>query len=277
MQPGQSNAALGPMMAEMTWQDVSRAVEDRYVPVLLVGATEQHGPHLPLATDTVLPLEVIKAAARTTRLLIAPPVPFGFKSKPLSGGGQGFPGTMSLDGSTLISVVRDLVSELARHGFRQMVVFNWHMENVNFVYEGIDQARAAGRLEDVTVMSIDSIVAAFPQEQLAWLFEEGFPGWDVEHAAIMETSLMLASRPELVRPDRVVDDQSEEHPWYDLLPAPASHIPKSGTLSLATLGTREKGERLQAMLVAKFVEALQKEFDVPLHAQAERIAAGVNG
>jgi creatinine amidohydrolase len=126
------------------------------------------------------------------------------------------------------------------------------------------------------VMSIDSIVAAFPQEELAWLFQEGFPGWDVEHAAIMETSLMLASRPDLVRTDRVVDDQSEEHPWYDLVPAPPSHIPKSGTLSLATQGTLEKGERLQEMLVTKFVQALRKEFDVPVQEEREHVGAGVD-
>ena len=266
--------ALGPMMAEMTWKEVAAAVEARYVPVFLVGSTEQHGPHLPLATDTILPLEVIKGAARAMKLLIVPPLPFGFKSKPLSGGGQGFPGTMSLDGVTLIYAVRDVVSELARHGFRQIVGFDWHMENVNFVYEGIDQARMRGDLEGVTVMSIDSIFAAFSHEELTWLFDEGFPGWDVEHAAIMETSLMLAMRPELVRTAEIVDDRSEEHPWYDLLPAPESHIPKSGTLSLASQGTREKGERLQRMLLGKFVEALRKEFDVPSHSDPEQVVGG---
>lgn len=268
--------ALGPMMSEMTWQEVAEAVEQGYVPVFLVGSTEQHGPHLPLATDTVLPLEIIVRAAKQVKLLIVPPLPFGYKSKPLSGGGQGFPGTISLDGVTLIYAVRDVVAELARHGFRKIVVLDWHMENVNFVYEGIDQARVRGGLDGVTVMSIDSIVAAFPQDELAWLFEEGFPGWDVEHAAIMETSLMLAVRPESVRTDRVVDDQSEEHPWYDLIPAPQSHIPKSGTLSLATQGTREKGERLEKLLIAKFVEALRTEFDVPLQGTAQRTAAGVD-
>jgi creatinine amidohydrolase len=264
---------LGPMMAEMTWPEVAQAVEEGYVPVFVVGSTEQHGPHLPLWTDTLLPLGVVRAAAREVRLLIAPPLPFGYKSKPLSGGGQGFVGTISLDGSTLICAVRDIVSELARHGFRQIVVLDWHMENVNFVYEGIDQARMRGGLDGVTVMSIDSIFAAFAQEELAWLFDEGFPGWAIEHAAIVETSLMLATRPELVRTDRVVDDSAEEHPWYDLVPAPPSHIPASGVLSLATQGSREKGERLHAMLVQKLVEAVRKEFGVRSHAAGDTVGA----
>jgi creatinine amidohydrolase len=214
---------------------------------------------------------VIRAAAEQVKLLIAPPLPYGYKSKPLSGGGQGFPGTTSLDGTTLIAVVRDVVGELARHGFRRIVVFNWHMENINFVYEGIDQARRRGTLDGVTVMSIDSIFTAFAQEELAWLFAEGFPGWDVEHAAIMETSLMLSVRPELVRVDRVVDDRSQAHPWYDLIPAPPSHVPPSGTLSLATQGSKEKGDRLQAMLVDRFVAALRDEFGA---GDREPLAAG---
>lgn len=254
--------SLGPWMAEMTWEEIDQAVDGDYVPVWLIGATEQHGPHLPLATDTILPLEVIHETAEKLKILIPPPLPFGYKSKPLSGGGQGFPGTISLDGITLVSVVRDVVSELARHGFQRIVVFDWHMENINFVYEGIDQARLRGALEDATVMSIDSIFNAFPEDDLAWLFSEGFPGWDVEHAAIVETSLMLHGHPELVRSDRVVDDISEEHPWYDLIPAPKSHIPESGTLSLATQGTAEKGKRLHGMLVDVFSAALKKEFDL---------------
>jgi creatinine amidohydrolase len=259
---------LGPVMQEMTWKEVKQAADEGYVPVWVIGATEQHGPHLPLATDLILPLEVTRAAAREVKILLAPPFPFGFKSKPLSGGGQGFPGTLSLDGATLICAVRDIVAEIARSGFRHIVVLNWHMENVNFVYEGIDQARARSGMEGATVLSIDSLFAAFSAEDLAWLFEEGFPGWDVEHAAIVETSLMLATRPDLVRTTEIVDDQAEDHPWYDLSPAPATHIPPSGVLSLATQGSRQKGDRLHAMLVAKFIEALQKEFNIGCHQRA---------
>jgi creatinine amidohydrolase len=251
---------VGPMMETMTWPEVAQAVEEEYVPVWVIGSTEQHGPHLPITTDLILPLELVKRAAREIKLVLPPPLSFGFKSKALSGGGQGFPGTVSLDGETLIRVIRDVVSELGRHGFRRIVVMNWHMENVNLIWEGLDQARAMGRLEGVTVMSIDRPLAAFSQDELSWLFEDGFTGWDVEHAAIMETSLMLALRPELVRIDKVLDDAAAEHPWYDLIPEPAKHVPASGVLSRATLASAKKGDRLQGMVVAKLVDAITKEF-----------------
>jgi creatinine amidohydrolase len=256
---------LGPMMETMTWQEIAQAVEEEYLPVWVIGSTEQHGPHLPVATDAILPLELVKGLTRELRIVIPPPLQFGFKSKALSGGGQGFVGTTSLDGETLIRVVRDVVAELARHGFRHMVVMNWHMENINFIWEGIDQARRAGRLENVTVMSIDRPLAAFGDDELAWLFEDNFPGWAMEHAAIMETSLMLATRPELVRTDRIVDDAAAEHPWYDLIPEPSKHVPSSGVLSRATPASREKGLRLQRMVTEKLSEAIRKEFGTPRH------------
>lgn len=251
---------VGPMMETMTWPEVQEAVKGGYVPVWPIGATEQHGPHLPLATDTILPLEIAKRAAQEIRLVIPPPLTFGCKSKARSGGGQSFPGTTSLDGVTLMGVVREVVSELRRHGFRQLVVLNWHMENTNFVWEGIEQARQNGRLPDCQIMSIDSLTGAFRQDELSWLFEDGFSGWDVEHAALVETSLMLALRPDLVRTEKIGDDAPAEHPWYDLIPEPPSHVPSSGVLARATPAAQGKGERLAQMMVARLVEAITKEF-----------------
>lgn len=92
--------------------------------------------------------------------------------------------------------------------------------------------------------------------------DQGVPGWDLEHAAIVETSLMLALRPELVRSDKTADDGPEEHPWYDLLPEPSSHVPTSGVLPRASSASREKGERLRDLLVARLIEALAKEFNL---------------
>jgi creatinine amidohydrolase len=249
-------------MSLMTWTEVQRAVELDYIPVLVVGSTEQHGPHLPLSTDVLIPTELVRRLAERVPLLLAPPLHYGFKSKALSGGGQTFPGTTSLDGDTLISTVRDVVGELARHGFSRLVVLNWHMENINFVWEGIDQARRLGRLGETLVMSIDSLTSAFSHAELSWLFPGELPLWEVEHASMVETSLMLALRPDLVRLEQIRDDAAVEHPWYDLTPEPARHIPRSGVLANPTMATREIGERLAGMMIDRLTEALEREFGV---------------
>src|SRR4051794_23007486 len=105
------------MIAEMTWTELRDAVSGGYGVILPIGATEQHGPHLPLTTDCLLPLAVARGASQRTNSLVATPIYYGCSSKPLSGGGQGFPGTTSIRGETMIRLIHDLVEEFIRSGF----------------------------------------------------------------------------------------------------------------------------------------------------------------
>jgi creatinine amidohydrolase len=89
------------------------------------------------------------------------------------------------------------------------------------------------------------------------LFHGDFPGWDAEHAAIFETSLMLHLRPELVLMDRAVDDKSPSHPAYDVVPPPESFIAPSGTLWKATQATAEKGQLIWDEMVPRVIEEVQ--------------------
>jgi len=255
-----STDAYGPLMAKMTWEEVRDAVNEDYGVLLPVGSTEQHGPHLPLATDVLIPLSIAKGVADRTRNLIAPPIAYGYQSKPLSGGGQSFPGTVSLRGATLIAVMREIIIDLIRSGFKKITVMNWHYENAGFTYEGADLAMQDTNDPAVRLISIDNLLANIDQEALIGMFPGNFPGFDVEHAAIIETSLMLALYPDLVRRGRIVDDQAERHPAYDMIPAPLDTIPASGVLYKATFATEEKGKRIYEMLVDGVTSAILTEF-----------------
>lgn len=250
----------GPLMAEMTWEELRDAISGGYGALLPVGSTEQHGPHLPLATDVLLPLALAKGVAERARILIAPPIAYGYQSKPLSGGGEGFPGTTSLRGATLTVLIRDIVGEIIRSGFKKIIIMNWHYENVGFTYEGADLAMREANDPSVRLISMDSPLASVDQKALAALFPGDFPGYDVEHAAIIETSLMLALYPDLVRKDRIIDDQAQRHPPYDMIPAPPDTIPASGVLYKATFATEEKGRKLYKMLVEGVASAVITEF-----------------
>jgi creatinine amidohydrolase len=246
-------------MAEMTWEEVRDAAGEGYGVLLPVGSTEQHGPHLPLATDVLLPFALAKGVATRTRVVIAPPIAYGYQSKPLSGGGQGFPGTTSVRGATLISLLRDVVGELIRSGFKKIIITNWHYENAGFTYEGADLAMRDANDPSVRVISIENPLAMIDQDAVAALFPGDFPGYDVEHAAIIETSLMLALYPDLVRKDRIIDDQAKRHPAYDMIPAPPDTIPASGVLYKATPASEETGRQLYEMLVQSIASAINTE------------------
>ena len=244
------------LFAELTWPEVAEAAERGAGVVVPVGSTEQHGPHLALSVDAVLPTELGLAVAERHDLLVAPAVHFGYRSRPLSGGGQGFAGTISVRAQTLMMTVEDVLRELLRQGFRRLMVLNWHFENQNFVYESAWLALDNGRRTDAQVMVVEQPFSQLSDETMDLVFGDEFPGWDVEHAAIMETSLMLHLRPDLVLFDRAVDDASVRHPFYDVVPIPDEFVPRSGTLWRATQASAEKGERMWAEIVAGLDEAV---------------------
>src|ERR671921_504936 len=105
------------ILAEMTWPEIDEAIQRGAGVLLPVGSTEQHGYHLPLATDVILPTELALSVAEELDFLVAPPVSYGYRSRPLSGGGEGFVGTTSLQGRTLMALVEDILGELIRQGF----------------------------------------------------------------------------------------------------------------------------------------------------------------
>ncbi len=157
----------------------------RRKPVVLlpVGAVEQHGPHLPLGADIVQPMHVLDRVARRTGALIAPPIPYGLvqTSRP-------FPGSLSVSFDALRAYVRDVLAELVRNGFRRVVVVSGHAEGVHMAAlrtaakDVVDRERA-----DITVLSdYDFVYEAFGEHG------EG-------HAGKIETSRLLAQRPDLVK------------------------------------------------------------------------------
>jgi creatinine amidohydrolase len=248
----------GGLMEEMTWPEVAAAAKANLPVVLPIGSTEQHGPHLPLGTDCYLPQGIALEVAKRIPLVVAPPIRFGARSRALSGGGETFPGTLSLRANTLITTIREVLGGLARSGFKRLCVQNWHYENAGLLWEACDLA--AEDYPDIRILLLEISFPNFSPEELRELFPEGFPGWDVEHASIMETSMMFVLRPDLVRRDRIVDDEARRHPSWDVVPAPDDFIPKSGVLWHPTEATDEIGRKFVDAVSRRLEEALRTEF-----------------
>ena len=181
-------------------------------------------------------------------------------SRALSGGGETFPGTLSLRAATLIQTIHEVLSGLARAGFRQICVQNWHYENAGFLWEACDLASA--HHPDVRFLILENPFPELTSAQLEQVFPKGFPGWDVEHASIIETSLMYVVRPDLVRKDKIADDQAERHPSWDVVPAPKAFIPKSGVLWHPTEASEAIGHIVMKLCADRLAEALRTEFKI---------------
>ena len=251
-------------MNRMSWTQYRDRITHDKPPVFLpVGALEQHGPHLPLGTDALLASDIASGAAALVGGIVAPALSYGYKSQPKCGGGQHFCGTTSVDAATLIGQVRDTVREFVRHGVERLVLVNGHFENQWFMIEGIDlgmrDANAAGAANKLRVMRLEYWDFC-TEETLAAIFPQGFPGFALEHAAVIETSMMLYFHPELVRLDSIPNDAPAQFPPYDIYPTRTEWVPASGVLSSALGSTREKGERISQEVIMRVAAAVRAEF-----------------
>ncbi|MEO8222901.1 MAG: creatininase [Specibacter sp.] len=216
-----------------------------------VGSLEQHGPHLPLGTDTILATRFADGVAARLGALVAQPIAYGYKSQQKSGGGNHLSGTTSLDGASLIGVARNLVKSFLNQGVRNVVFVNGHFENYQFLYEGIDLALedlgiGPGAEQSVLLLSYWDFVS---QDTLAQVYPDGFPGWDIEHGGVLETSLMLHLEPARVALDRLVDGPAAVLPRFDRLPVVPERTPVTGCLSSAAGSSVSKGILLYGQVV----------------------------
>src|SRR4030042_7044695 len=118
------------VIQEMTSPEVREAMKETGIAVVHGGSMEQHGPHLPIKTDTSIGFEVSRRAAakfheRTgRRVLVAPSIPFGMSLHHMS-----YPGTVSLQPETLVTVMTEVCLGLARQGFRKVLITSSHGGN----------------------------------------------------------------------------------------------------------------------------------------------------
>ena len=108
-------------ISDLTWPEYAARTADQSVVMLPVGALEQHGLHLPLSTDALIAERLAEQLAARINGLILPTLTYGARSLARSGGGEQFPGTVNLDGPTLIALTRDIIREQARHGVTRFV------------------------------------------------------------------------------------------------------------------------------------------------------------
>lgn len=155
---------------------------------------------------------------------------------------------------------------MIRQGARKIVLMNGHYENYQFAFEGmqlaIEDARREG-IDDVKIQLL-SYWDFVDDATIERLYPDGFTGWDLEHAGVMETSLMLLFFPELVDMSRMDEKLytglPATLPNYDILPIVPSYTPPSGCLVSPGESSKEKGIILRDVAVANMVEAIKLEY-----------------
>jgi creatinine amidohydrolase len=164
--------------------------EKHHTVILPVGSVEEHGPHLPLGTDSFHALEVAQRAAKVRPVLVAPPVFYG-----LCRSTREHPGTLSISGQTLRALVTELGREFHRQGLNNLVIMSGHAGGTHMaalVEAGENLLAELPELQVAVVNLLDllrEVVAARP---------ELVKTRGDAHAGEVETALMLAAYPHLV-------------------------------------------------------------------------------
>jgi creatinine amidohydrolase len=188
-----------------TWPELAeRVAAGNATAVIGLGATEQHGPHLPFATDTWIAEALAgRVCARVPEALRLPVLSTGCSSEHLA-----FPGTLSLRAETLCAVLCDWLASLARHGFRRAFVFSAHGGNVPTLRESLPQLRAAAAPLVVTAFTdLDGLTRTLHGVAARHGVAAAAAG---HHAGEIETSILAALAPASVRRDALAAGRLHE-------------------------------------------------------------------
>lgn len=193
-------------LQENSWQELqARHEQSGDVAIIPVGSTEQHGPHLPLGTDTMVAMMLAEDAAALTNTVVAPPLWFGWSPHHMV-----LPGTITIRPEILMEVLYDIIQSMQSYGFNKIVVINGH-RIVNIPWMQIAAERAQ-RLLGVKVVLFDP---AYMSKECIAKMEYG----PVGHSEEIETSHMLYKHPEWVHLEKAVDNPAPFHELYSVDPA----------------------------------------------------------
>ncbi len=237
-------------LPELTWPEINALDRERTVVLIPTGAVEQHGPHLPLGTDTFLATAAAEeiSAQIPDISLVTPCLWLGASLHHMP-----FSGTLSHSFAGYEEALTRTIQSLADHHFLKFMVINGHGGNVDsnhitlrkLKYQNPTLQLAAANYFDFLDQSVlDSTLAG--------------PLKSIRHACEAEASLMLHKHPQLVRVDSLRDDGLVSEPVIPGLISNFDEITEEGSFGYATLATPEKGATLWQSIIENGTEAVKR-------------------
>lgn len=250
-------------LAEMNYLQVEDYLKRSDTILIPIGSLENHGKHMPLGTDTMIPDKIAQLINEKSDLIIAPTINYGATDDLM-----GFAGTVSLGVEGLISLLRTIVDQFYRYGFRHFMILNGHGgNNASIQAVGMHLYRKGAYLAN-----------------LNWWLMAGQlnPDWAGGHGGGEETAGVMAVNPALIKteylnlPENIRNDVSEDLPsgaWTDVnfkgasvtIPREINEITDNGWLThrfkndAPTKATKEWGDKM-VQTVADYIVDFEKVF-----------------
>lgn len=232
---------------EVTSPEFARLVDAGSLFILPFGSLEEHGSHLPLATDMIQAEEVARRVAEEFGAVILPSIGYGECRST-----RNFPGTLSLSFETVMMLAYDLASELARNGVSKLLVLTGHAGSGHMAAIRLGVLRAVEANTGLSAMVLSDYDLAYEMKGVLFPADDG-------HAGLIETSRVLNLRPDLVGESRPVG--RSRPPRFMVLPDPERHIP-TGVMGDPRNATAKKGAAIDDYVVDELCELVSKNLKV---------------
>jgi creatinine amidohydrolase len=244
-------------IGDLSYVDIQEYLKEKDTIIIPMASLEQHGPHLPLYTDTITAVEMSRRVSEMIAVLHTPPVWMGYSPQHMHGPGLGR-GTITVRSSTLLNLLHDVGRSLIHHGFNRLIFMNGHGSNVKVVDPVLRQLR-------YETGALIGFVKPYMERYYGLIGDimenppEETPGW---HSSELETSQDLAWNESLVRMERAEHTRAHipeflpdsfakkdgmpdvEFEGYTYFNFPMDHheFIESGTIGNPLRATKEKGE-----------------------------------
>ncbi len=231
--------------------EVREYLKNRNTVLVPVGSLEQHGDAAPLACDTIIPVRLCAAAGMKTGTAVTPAVTFG-----MSENHMGFPGTVTLQSSTLSAVARDISVSLYTHGFRKIIFLSGHGGNRSPITDGLNKASEDCPEADLRYLLYGELPGVTAKQKRLFCPDPGY------HVTVTEVSmvwhLMGREMPEFERvkfpAEPPIGAVISREKWKEL-------YPDGGAGSDLEFVSEEKGKEFFDFLVNSlclYIEALER-------------------
>ena len=232
------------LMQSMTTDEVKSALQNCKSVIIPFGVMEAHGPHMPLSTDTIQAQDAALRASLIKPVFVAASVNYG-----MCRSAAGHPGTIGISGDTLRALTYDIIQSLYQTGIRNFILFSGHASSKQMAAMAEASEKFIDQFNDVNI----AVVCDYDITKKADFIDT--PG-DI-HAGEIETSRIMAIRPELVQTDKFPPAEKRKFPSPILVRDQTRYWPGTVEGDPAT-ASAEKGEKLCQMVAQYLADLVTK-------------------
>jgi creatinine amidohydrolase len=234
---------------ELSTLEVAKAAKDGTVIIFPVGSVEEHGEHLPLCTDSVQAEYTALEVAKKTNCLVAAPFRYGIVNA-----GRNFPGTLTIQFDTLYRVIKDILSELSRHGFHRIIVLSGHAGQSHMVALKLAAQEIVKRDDEEKGRQKTRIMVLSDYDfasELASKYASDKDG----HAGTIETCRMMAINPNYIK--TAGKASFPKMPRFEVVAHPERYFP-SGVIGDPTVANADNGKKINEYVIEQVIKLVKE-------------------